>query len=290
MLELFEIEPIKPDAMRNVTKMSQASRFFEMKRRAEKISMLTAYDYPTAQAEVAAGIDILLVGDSVGTNILGYQSEQEVTLADIVHHVRAVRRGAPQTTILADLPYATYDTPDMAVANARILREAGADMVKFEGPRPEIAAALIEAGIDVCGHLGLEPQHHAEKRLKGRSAQEAKILLGHAQALDAAGISLLVLELIPEEVAATVTKAVAAPTIGIGAGRHTDGQVLVICDMLGVTPKNFRHNHRYQEFSPLIGEATAHYVRDVREGRFPAEANVFHMPQDELSIFTGDAA
>ncbi|MGB8278624.1 MAG: 3-methyl-2-oxobutanoate hydroxymethyltransferase [Methylovirgula sp.] len=266
------------------------SRFFEMKRRGEKISMLTAYDYPTAKAEAAAGVDIILVGDSVGTNILGYQSEQEVTLADIAHHVRAVRRGAPETIILADLPYRTYDTPEMAVANAKKLREAGADIVKFEGPHPEIAAALVAAGIDVCGHLGLEPQHHMEKRLKGRSAQEAKSLLSHARALDAAGISMLVLELIPEEVAETVTKAIAAPTIGIGAGRYTDGQVLVICDMLGFTPVNFKHNRRYHEVGPLIGDATAHYVRDVREGRFPAEANVFHMPQDELSIFTGDAA
>ncbi len=287
---LQQIEPIKPRATRNSTKMSQASRFFEMKRRAEKIAMLTAYDYPTAKAEVEAGVDILLVGDSVGTNILGYQSEQEVTLADIAHHVRAVRRGAAHATILTDLPYKTYDTPEMAVANARLLREAGADMVKFEGPHPEIAAALVAAGINVCGHLGLEPQHHAEKRLTGRSAQEARSLLANAKALDAAGISMLVLELIPEEVAATVTKIIAAPTIGIGAGRHTDGQVLVICDMLGFTPVNFRHNRRYHEVGPLIGDASAHYVRDVREGRFPAEANVFHMPEDELSIFTSDVA
>lgn len=269
---------------------SKSSRFFDMKRRAEKIAMLTAYDYPTAKAEVAAGVDIILVGDSVGTNILGYQSEQDVTLADIAHHVRAVRRGAPQTVILADLPYRTYDTPERAVASARLLREAGTDLVKFEGPHPEIAAALVAAGIEVCGHLGLEPQHHPDKRLKGRSAQEAKALLANARALDAAGISLLVLELIPEEVARKLTQAIAAPTIGIGAGRHTDGQVLVICDMLGFTRANFRHNRRYQDVGPLIDAAAADYVKDVREGRFPAEANVFHMPEDELSIFTGDAA
>lgn len=270
--------------------MSKPSRFFEMKRRAEKIAVLTAYDFPTAKAEVAAGVDIILVGDSVGTNVLGYQSEKEVTLADIAHHVRAVRRGAPETVILADLPYGTYDTPERAVASAKLLRAAGTDMVKFEGPRPEIAAALVAAGIDVCGHLGLEPQHHLDKRLKGRSAQEAKSLLENARALDAAGISLLVLELIPEEVARTVTQAIAAPTIGIGAGRHTDGQVLVICDMLGLTPENFRHNRRYHDVGPLIDDATARYVKDVREGHFPAEANVFHMTEDELSIFTGDAA
>ncbi|TAL81629.1 MAG: 3-methyl-2-oxobutanoate hydroxymethyltransferase [Beijerinckiaceae bacterium] len=269
---------------------SKSSRFFEMKRRGEKIAMLTAYDYPTARAEAAAGVDVILVGDSVGTNILGYKSEQEVTLADIAHHVRAVRRGAPETVILADLPYRTYDTPEQAVASARMLREAGADLVKFEGPRPAIAAALVAAGIGVCGHLGLEPQHHLEKRLKGRSAQEAKSLLANARALDAAGISMLVLELIPEEVAATVTRAIKAPTIGIGAGRLTDGQVLVICDMLGFTPANFRHNRRYHNVGPLLDAATADYVKEVREGRFPAEANLFHMPEEELSIFTGDAA
>jgi 3-methyl-2-oxobutanoate hydroxymethyltransferase len=261
-----------------------------MKRRGEKIVMLTAYDYPTARTQAAAGVDIILVGDSVGTNILGYKSEQEVTLADIAHHVRAVRRGAPETAILADLPYRTYETPEQAVASARLLREAGTDLVKFEGPHPNIVAALVAAGIGVCGHLGLEPQHHSEKRLKGRSAQEAKSLLANARALDAAGISMLVLELIPEEVAATVTRAIAAPTIGIGAGRLTDGQVLVVCDMLGFTPANFRHNRRYQDIGPLIDAATAHYVEDVREGRFPAEANLFHMPEEELSMFTGDAA
>jgi 3-methyl-2-oxobutanoate hydroxymethyltransferase len=270
--------------------MSDVARFFEMKRRAEKISMLTAYDYPTAKAEAAAGVDIILVGDSVGTNILGYQSEQDVTLADIAHHLRAVRRGAPQTVLFGDLPYKTYETPEMAVANAKLLREAGADCVKFEGPFPDIVKALVAAGIPVCGHLGLEPQHHEEKRLKGRSAQDAKILLENARALDAAGLSMLVLELIPEEVAAKVTQAIKAPTIGIGAGRYTDGQVLVICDMLGFTPANFRHNHRYHEVGPLMSDAAAHYVADVRDGKFPAEANVFHMPKDELVIFSADAA
>ena len=201
--------------------------------------MLTAYDFPTAKAEAAVQIDIILVGDSVGTNVLGYASEKEVTLTDIAHHVGAVRRGAPETPILADLPFASYKQPAAAVANAKQLIEAGADLVKFEGPRPEIAAALKAAGICCCGHLGLEPQHHAQMRLKGRSVEEAGKLLADARALDAAGISMLVLELIPEEVAARITKAIAAPTIGIGAGRFTDGQVLVIHDMLGIGAVEF---------------------------------------------------
>lgn len=268
--------------------MSKAARFFEMKQAGTPIAVLTAYDYPTAKAEAVAQIDLILVGDSVGTNVLGYASEKEVTLADMVHHVAAVRRGAPEIPILADLPYRTYERPATAVANAERLMEAGADMVKFEGPRPEIAAALKAAGIACCGHLGLEPQHHAEKRLKGRSVAEAAKLLTDARALDAAGISMLVLELIPEEVAARITRSIGAPTIGIGAGRHTDGQVLVINDLLGVTEVSFRHNRRYGEIGPLIGEALAAYVRDVREGRFPAEENVFRMPQDELSSFDGE--
>ncbi|MFZ0558102.1 MAG: 3-methyl-2-oxobutanoate hydroxymethyltransferase [Methylovirgula sp.] len=267
--------------------MSKAT-FFERKRQGRPIAVLTAYDYPTAKAEAAAGIDLILVGDSVGTNVLGYASEKQVTLADIAHHVRAVRRGAPQTPIVADLPFRSYEEPTAAVANARKLIEAGADVVKFEGPRPEIAAALTAAGIASCGHLGLEPQHHPEKRLKGRSIEEAAQLLADARALDAAGISLLVLELIPAEVADRITKAIAAPTIGIGAGPMTDGQVLVVNDLLGVTQANFRHNRRYAEIGAQIGEALVDYVRDVRERRFPAEENAFHLSPEELFGFEGE--
>jgi len=263
--------------------ISKTARFFDMKQHGRKISMLTAYDYPTAKAEAEAGIDIILVGDSVGTNMLGYKSEKEVSLADIAHHLRAVRRGAPDSFLIADLPYQTYETPDMAVANAKILVAAGTDMVKFEGPRPDIAAALVASGINVCSHIGLEPQHHEEKRVKGRSAADAVRLVADAIALDKAGISMIVLELIPEEVAAHLTKSIAAPTIGIGAGRHTDGQVLVICDVLGYTEANFRHNRRYRDVGRDTRAAVAAYVQEVRAGAFPAEANVFHMPKDELA-------
>jgi 3-methyl-2-oxobutanoate hydroxymethyltransferase len=147
---------------------------------------------------------------------------------------------------------------------------------------------LQSAGIAFSGHLGLEPQHHAEKRLRGRSVKEAAQLIAAARALDKAGISLLVLELIPEEVAAGITQAIAAPTIGIGAGRMTDGQVLVVNDLLGVTGTNFRHNRRYAEFGMLSAEALANYIRDVRERRFPGEENAFHLPQDEILSFQGE--
>lgn len=265
--------------------MQKADRFLEMKRRGDKIAMLTAYDAPTARALAEAEIDIVLVGDSVGTNMLGYSGEREVTLADMVHHTAAVRRGAPQTFVISDLPWATYETPAQAVASARELVRAGADMVKFEGALPDIVRAIRAGGISVCCHLGLEPQNHDDKRLKGKTASDARKLIAEARALDEAGMDMLVLELVPEEVADAVTRLVKAPTIGIGAGRRTDGQVLVIVDVLGVTEANFRHNRRYAELGRTMLEAAAAYVADVHSRAFPAEANVFKMPKEELAAF-----
>ncbi|MFT4096282.1 MAG: 3-methyl-2-oxobutanoate hydroxymethyltransferase [Rhodoblastus sp.] len=267
--------------------MRSAARFFEMKRKGEKIAMLTAYDAPTARAQAAAGVDIILVGDSVGTNMLGYASEREVQLADIAHHTRAVRRGAPDIYLVSDLPWQTYRTPQEAVANAKILIEAGADMVKFEGPLPEIVRAIKGAGIAVCCHLGLEPQNHEEKRLKGKTAAEARKLVEDSKAVDEAGMDMLVLEVIPEDVADVVTKAIKAPTIGIGGGRKTDGQVLVIVDVLGFTDANFKHNKRYAEVGAAMKQAAASYVSDVKSGAFPAEANAFKMPKEEREAFLG---
>ena len=267
--------------------MSTKARFFDMKRRGIPIAVLTAYDAPTAAAEAEAGIDLILVGDSVGTTMLGYASEREVTLDDIAHHVRAVRRGAPDTPLLADLPYATYDTPDAAVSSARQLIEAGADMVKLEGAYVEAVAALHRAGIAVCGHLGLECQHHDEKRLKAKTAEAAQKLEADALRLAEAGLSLLVLELIPEPVATRITKAVRVPTIGIGAGRGTDGQVLVITDVLGITKVGFRHNRRFAELGTETRDATMDYVAAVRSRAFPSEANVFAMPRAEMAMLDG---
>ena len=265
--------------------MSKAQRFIEMKRRGERIAMVTAYDAPTARAAAAAQMDVLLVGDSVGTNMLGYASERDVTMDDMAHHAAAVRRGAPDAFLIVDLPYQSYATPEMALANAHRLVAAGADMVKFEGPHPDIVAALAGAGIPVCGHLGLEPQNHVEKRLKGRSAVDARAILGAARALDAAGLSMLVLEVIPEELGVAITAAVAAPTIGIGAGRGTDGQVLVVCDLLGFTAANFKHNKRYDDIGARTQAALEAYVADVHADRFPTEANAFHMKAEEHAAF-----
>jgi 3-methyl-2-oxobutanoate hydroxymethyltransferase len=264
--------------------MRNIHRFIEMKRAGQPIAVLTAYDAPTARSEFEAGVDILLVGDSVGTNLLGYASEREVTLDDMRHHLRAVRRGAPDAVIIGDMPYATYDLPEAAFANARLLVEAGADIVKLEGFRPEIVEALTVAGLSCCGHLGLEPQHHVRKTTKGRSAREASQLVEHAVALERAGARLLVLELVAEEVAAIVSQRIEIPTIGIGSGRGTDGQVLVICDVLGYREENFRHNRRYQEVGHMMREAARSYVRDVHTRAFPTEAHASHMPREELEL------
>jgi len=265
-----------------------ASRFSTMKLQGRKIAVLTAYDAPTAKAEEESGIDLVLVGDSVGTNILGYASEKEVTLADISHHLSAVRRGAAHTPVLADLPFGTYETPAAALANAGKLIAAGADMVKFEGPRPDIVEALVHNNIPVCGHLGLMPQHHADRRVKGRKAQEALQLVADAVTLDQAGIAMLVLELVPEEVAGLVTKAVRAPVIGIGAGAKTDGQVLVITDVLGYGGGNFHHSRRYQPVGSLMREAMKAYAADVRAQQFPAAKNSTPMEKEELAILKAE--
>jgi 3-methyl-2-oxobutanoate hydroxymethyltransferase len=263
----------------------QALPFSEMKRRGDRIAVVTAYDAPTAALEAEAGVDIILVGDSVGVNILGYAHECEVTLGDIAHHVAAVRRGAPALYIIADLPYATYDTPAQALESAQRLRDAGADCVKFEGARPEIAAALTGAGFDLCGHLGLESQHQPVKRRQGRDAAAAAKIYDDARALDAAGAKFLVLELVPQELAGRISRDIAAVTIGIGSGPETDGQVLVVNDLAGLTRREFKHNRRYGAVGAAMREAVAAYVQDVRAGAFPGPEHAFPMPPEELAAF-----
>jgi 3-methyl-2-oxobutanoate hydroxymethyltransferase len=265
--------------------MTKASRFVEMKRRGERIVVVTAYDAPTARLEVEAGVDIILVGDSVGVNVLGYAHEREVTLSDMAHHIAAVRRGAPEIYLIGDLPYATYDTAAQALESAKALCDAGADCVKFEGARVELVEALKGAGFDVCCHIGLESQHQDEKRRQGRTAQAALKLLADAQALDAAGQDFLVLELIPDELAARITQTLRAPTIGIGAGAAASGQVLVVNDLAGLTRREFKHNRRYGAIGDALRAAVAAYAADVRSGRFPAPEHAFRMPPEERAAF-----
>ena len=263
----------------------KATHFADMKGRGEKIVVVTAYDAPTAQAVAEVGVDIILVGDSVGVNVLGYAHEREVTLADMRHHIAAVRRGAPEAYIIGDLPFATYETPAQALESAKVLREAGANCVKFEGARAELARTLKAADIDTCGHIGLESQHQEQKRRQGKTASAALKLLEDARALDAAGQDFLVLELIPEELAATISREIAAPTIGIGAGVQTDGQVLVVNDLAGVTRRDFKHNRRYGALGEALRSALAAYAADVRSGVFPGPEHAFHLTEDERVAF-----
>lgn len=265
--------------------MSRADPLLDKKRRGEKIVVVTAYDAPTARIEVEAGVDAILVGDSVGVNMLGYAHEREVTLADMAHHIAAVRRGAPDTYLIGDLPCATYDTPAQALASARVLRDAGADCVKFEGAQPDVVAALSAAGFDVCGHLGLESQHQDVKRRQGKTAEAAAKLYADALAADAAGQKFLVLELVPEEVAGRITRAVRSATIGIGAGGLTDGQVLVVNDLAGVTTRDFKHNRRYGQVGAALRAAVGSYAEEVRKGLFPGPEHGFRMAEEERAGF-----
>ncbi len=259
--------------------------FLDKKQRQQKITALTCYDYPHAVLQEQAGIDIIFVGDSVGTNILGYASETEVTLADIVHHLKAVRRGAQNSFILADLPYGSYPEPAKALASSRVLMEAGADIVKLEGVELAIVATLVEQNIPVCGHIGLQPQTHQKKVVQGKSFVQARELLEGAIALEKAGVVMLVLELVPEPVGRIITENLTIPTIGIGAGRFTDGQVLVVNDILGMSDRQLKLAKRYQNYRELTYAAIQQYQAEVEQQQFPAVENTSSMPAEELSQF-----
>lgn len=254
----------------------------EKKHRGQRIAVLTCYDHPTAVLLDEAGVDVILVGDSVGTNVLGYASEREVTMTDMVHHLSAVKRGVRDAHLLADLPFGTCDSPDSALSNARQLQSHGADGVKVEGFKVPIIQHLAEHGIEVCAHLGLNPQLDDKKALHARTSEAAIQLIQQALALEQAGAALIVLELIPEEVGRLASAALAIPTIGIAAGRYTDGQVLVINDMLGLNRFDLRHVRKYDDIGVRVAQAVRQYVQDVEAGRFPAQENVRSMATEEL--------
>ncbi len=251
----------------------------ERKQRGEKIVMLTAYDYPSARLAERAGVDVVLVGDSLGTVTLGYDSTIPVTLEDILHHARAVRRGLRRALLLADMPFGTFQAgPEDAIRNAaRLLKEGGAQAVKLEGGAPvvETVRRLTAAGIPVMAHLGLTPQSihiFGGHRAQGKDPDAAEQMLADALALEAAGAFGLVLETIPATLAARITAALAIPTIGIGAGPGCDGQVQVWHDLLGLTPgKTFRHVKRYAEVGDVVENALRSYAEEVRQARFPTE-------------------
>ena len=243
-----------------------------MKQNAAKIAMLTAYDYPTARILNDAEIDIILVGDSLGMVMMGYEDTRSVTMADMLHHTRIVARGNTECLLVADLPYMAYETPEQAVRNAHLLRDAGADAVKPEGNKPEIAKAIIDDGIPVIGHVGLLPQTSEKFRVHGRKRNEARKIYDDAKTLEDAGCFAIVLESVPEALGTEITQSLRIPTVGIGAGPNCDGQVLVIHDVLGLfdrfTPTFVK---QYANLQKEIHRAVTHYRLEVQEGRFPDE-------------------
>ena len=257
----------------------------ERKNAGKKITMLTCYDYPTALIEDEAGVDIIFVGDSVGTNVLGYSSENDVTIEDMVHHLKAVRRGVSSAYLLVDMPFGTCDTPEQALMNAKIFLGYGADGVKIEGVKPEIVKFLSENGVEICSHLGLTPQYDAKHEYKAKLASDAFAFIKDVFRMEVAGAAFILFETIPEEVSEYLTSNLKVPTIGIGAGKSTDGQVLVVLDMLGLSTKNFRHNKQYDHLRGRALNAVRAYVDEVNDGQFPEEGNLRHMHPDELESF-----
>ena len=270
----------------------------QMKRRGEKIAMITAYDYTSARIVEEAGIPVVLVGDSLGQVVLGYDSTVPVTMDDMVHHIKAVVRGTTRAHIVADLPFLSYQAdPAEAVRNAgRFLKEAGAQSVKLEGGRhvAETVRRIVRAGIPVMGHIGLTPQSINQLggyRVQGKSVAAAIGLMEDAQALEDAGAYSLVLETVPSPLAEMITGRVSIPTIGIGAGVHCDGQVQVFHDLLGLfTDFVPKHTRRYAHLAESVKEATVRYVNDVQTQAFPTEEQSFSMDQEVLDEISGRAA
>jgi 3-methyl-2-oxobutanoate hydroxymethyltransferase len=257
--------------------------FRKMKERGEKIVMITAYDAPTAALAAAAGIEILLVGDSMANTVLGYENTLPLTLEQSLHHCAAVRRGAPEAFIVGDMPFMSYEASlEQGVLNAaRYLKEAGCNAVKIEsGPNSiPLVERMVDCGIPVMGHIGLMPHRvlvSGGYKIAGRSEAEAAELLKNAKALEAAGIFSLVLEGMPTQLGANVSKALAVPAIGIGAGLECDGQVQVVTDLLGMSDGFLpKHAKRYALLHSVIGEAFRQYVADVKNGEFPGPENSF---------------
>jgi 3-methyl-2-oxobutanoate hydroxymethyltransferase len=264
----------------------------DKKRRNEPIVMVTAYDLPSAQAAEEAGVDLVLAGDTAATTVLGYPATAPVSLEEMLVLTKAARRGLYTPLLIGDLPFGSYErSHEQAIDSAqRLIKEAGCDVVKFEGPAPSRAKAIVAAGIPVMGHLGLTPQTTTALgggfKAQARSAAAARKLLDDALALEAAGCFALVLEAVPAEIAAVVTQRLEIPTIGIGAGPATDGQVLVLNDLLGI----------FEEFKPRFVKRYAHLRRDmitavsgfaddVRARRFPAEEHCYTIEPAELARF-----
>ena len=285
---------LKPQRPEKVTAPSLRAS----KERNERLVCLTAYDYPTARILDEAGIDIILVGDSIGNAVLGYGNTVPVTLEEILMHTRAVRRGTQRALLVADMPYGSFHTgADDAVRNAlRLIKEGGAEAIKLEGgrKRASLVKRLVDEEIAVMGHIGLTPQSVNKLggyRVQGKTAETARALLDDARALEDAGAFAIVLEVVPREIARLITESVSIPTIGIGAGVACDIQVLVIHDLVGLSfGKLPRFVRPYANLREAMTDAVSRFAEDVRTGAYPSDAESYGLPAEaaaELKIETG---
>lgn len=265
----------------------------KMKAQGEKVAWLTAYDYPTATFAEAAGMDMLLVGDSLGMCVYGYEGTVPVTMDQCIVHCEAVRRGAPNTFVMGDMPFMSYQASDEdAVRNAgRFLKEAGVDAVKLEGGKRVISRirAILDAGIVVCGHIGLTPQSSGQlggHKAQGRTIVSARMVIEDALAIEEAGAQLLLLEAVPPEVSGFIAQKLSIPVLSIGAGPDCDGQLLIVSDLIGqfqaFTPKFVK---KYCNVADVVTEAMKRYVSEVKAGSFPADEHCYHMLKDEVGRF-----
>ena len=279
---------LKPTYEPDRKKTSVAS-FMRMKNEARRIVMVTSYDYPTAAIADAVGVDSVLVGDSYGMVVLGYENTIPVTVEELLPVCRAVRRGATRPLLIADLPFMSFQvSPEEAVRTAgRFVKEGGVEAVKIEGGSEvsEIVESIARRGIPVLGHIGVTPQTatlHGGYRVQGRNADSSDKLVDDAKSLEEAGVFGIVLEMITEEVAKAIAESVSIPTIGIGSGRFCDGQVLVLHDIIGLYPSlRPKFAKRYVDVATMIREALQNFAADVRNGAFPEEQHVFRMEEDQ---------
>lgn len=263
--------------------------FYRMKKEGKPVTWLTAYDFPTAQFAEAAGLDMILVGDSLGMCVYGYEGTVPVTMDQAIAHCEAVRRGAPNTFVMGDMPFLSYQTSDEdAVANAgRFLKEANVDAIKLEGGKRVTSRirAIVDAGIMVCGHIGLTPQSSGQlggHKAQGRTRESARLLIEDALAIEAAGAHMLLLEAVPPEVAGVIRRKLSIPVYGIGAGPDVDGQLLIISDLIGqfqaFTPKFVK---KYANVAEVVTNAIRDYIDEVRSGAFPEEKHCYRMIEGE---------
>ncbi|MFX1565542.1 MAG: 3-methyl-2-oxobutanoate hydroxymethyltransferase [Promethearchaeota archaeon] len=243
-----------------------------------KVTMLTAYDYQMARILDAANIDLILVGDSLGMVFQGNPDTKEVSMEAMIYHTRAVANGAKETFIVADMPIHSYDTPEQALANAKQLRKVGAHAVKIEGNQPEVIRILLANNIPVMGHVGLLPQSAEKFRVQGKTPEQADQIWRDSLELDKLGVFAIVLECVPEWLAKKITHDVRAPTIGIGAGKHCDGQVLVITELLGLASNDHvpKFVKQYTSLNNIIGQAVKEFMNEVRTGKYPDRHHTYH--------------